>query len=101
MANKRRIFLESTPLGYHVLLTRDRWREIVKYKHPAMAKRVKEVQMCIADPDIIRASEKNADVHLFYRITTDGTICVVVGGGLPLGRFVVTAYLTRKPKRGA
>jgi hypothetical protein len=54
MAKKRRIFFESTPLGYRVLLTRASGAE---------------------------------------------TVCVVVGGG-SAGRFVITTYLTRAPKKG-
>lgn len=34
---KRVIFAETTPLGHQVVLKRDRWREIVRFKHPALA----------------------------------------------------------------
>jgi hypothetical protein len=34
---KRMIFVEATPLGDRVMLSRDRWREIIRYKHPALA----------------------------------------------------------------
>ena len=99
MAKKRRVVLESTPLGYRVLLTRDRWREIVRFKHPIMAGREAAVRDCIRDPDLIRASAKDPDVHLFYRVAGAETVCVVVGGE-PVSRFVVTAYLARTPKKG-
>jgi hypothetical protein len=37
MAKKRRrIFTTQTPLGYRVFLERDRWRLILRNKHPAM-----------------------------------------------------------------
>jgi hypothetical protein len=99
MAKKRRIFLEQTPLGYRVLLTRDRWREIVRFKHSVMAGRETAVRDCVRDPDLVRASVKDPDVHLFCRSSAAKTVCVVVGGD-PGGRFVVTAYLTRTPKKG-
>jgi hypothetical protein len=99
MARKRRVFLERTPLGYRVLLTRDRWREIVRFKHPAMAGHEAVVRECVRDPDVIRASAKDPDVHLFYRSSAEGTVCTVVGGD-PNARFVVTAYFTRNPKKG-
>jgi hypothetical protein len=99
MARKRRVFLERTPLGYRVLLTRDRWREIVRFKHPVMAGHEAEVRECVRDPDAVRASAKDPDVHLFYRSSAAGTVCTVVGGDLA-GRFVVTAYFTRTPKKG-
>jgi hypothetical protein len=99
MAKKRRIFHEPTPLGYRVFLTRDRWREIVRFKHPIMAGRESAVRDCVHDPDLIRASAKDPDVHLFYRTSGAETVCVVVGGE-QASRFVVTAYLTHAPKKG-
>jgi hypothetical protein len=50
MAKKRRIFSEGTPLGHRVQLTRDRWREIVRFKHPALAGHEAEIQDCVRDP---------------------------------------------------
>jgi hypothetical protein len=100
MAKKRRIFLETTPLGYRVLLTRDRWREIIRFKHPAMIGHETAVRDCVRNPDFIRASEKDPAVHLFYRATAIGFLCTVVGGDLPRGRFVITAYFTRNAKKG-
>jgi hypothetical protein len=32
----KKIFTVTTPLGYRVTLSRDRWREIVRFKHPAL-----------------------------------------------------------------
>ncbi len=55
---KRKLFVQSTPLGYVVELTRDRWREIVRYKHPALAGHEDEVRACIRDPAVIRESVK-------------------------------------------
>jgi hypothetical protein len=37
---------------------------------------------------------------MFYRSSNAGTVCVVVGGDLA-SHFVVTAYLTRTPKKGS
>lgn len=67
MAKKRIVFRERTPLGYRVRLTRDRWREILRFKHPALAGREGQVRDCVRDPDVVRQSAKNADVHLYYR----------------------------------
>jgi len=33
----RVLFTVLSPLGYRVRLHRSRWREIVRYKHPALA----------------------------------------------------------------
>jgi hypothetical protein len=100
MAKKRRIFLEVTPLGDRVELTRDRWREIVRFKHPALAGHEADVRDCVRDPDVIRASAKDPDVHLYYRPAPNGYLCTVVGGADPNNRFVITAYFTRSLKRG-
>ena len=100
MARKRRAWVETTALGHRVTLTRDRWREIVRYKHPALAGHEVEVRACLHDPELIRASAKDADVHLYYRASLRRYVCVVVGGGEPAKRFVITAYFTRAPKKG-
>jgi hypothetical protein len=54
----------------------------------------------VRDPDLIRASEKDPQVHVYYRPTSNGYTCVVVGGDDPQGRFVITAYFTKKLKHG-
>jgi hypothetical protein len=100
MAKKRRIFVENTPLGDRVILTRDRWREIVRFKHPALAGREAEIQDCVRDPAVIRASAKDAAVHLYYRAVPQGYLCAVVGGEDPKERFIITAYFTKTLKKG-
>jgi hypothetical protein len=100
MARKRRVFAERTPLGHRVILTRDRWREIVRYKHPAMAGHEADVQDCVRDPAVIRSSAKDADVHLYHRASEQGYTCVVVGGDDSEERFVITAYFTDSLKEG-
>jgi len=61
--SKRVLFSVKTPLGYRVSLTRDRWRQIVRFKHPALAGHEKDVRQCLHDPLVVRASAKDADVH--------------------------------------
>jgi hypothetical protein len=101
MARKRRVFTARTPLGHQVVLTRDRWREIVRFKHPALAGQERAVRDCLRDPEVIRASAKDAGVHLYYRRFEERHVCVVVGGDDPNGRLVVTAYFTASIKKGA
>ncbi len=100
MPKIRILFTEVTPVGHRVTLTRDRWKEIVRYKHPALAKRVHEVRACLRDPEVIRESAKDSDVHLYYRTVERGFVCVVVGGPIPDRRFVITAYFTKELKKG-
>jgi hypothetical protein len=62
MAKTRRVFTERTPLGHRVILTRNRWPEIGRFKHPALAGCEHEVRECVRDPDVIRASATDEDV---------------------------------------
>src|SRR5436305_992968 len=100
MAKMRLVFAETTPLGHRVVLTRDRWREITRYKHPALAGHEADVRECVRDPEVVRASDKDPDVQMYYRAGPTRFVCVVVGGDNPTARFVITAYFTRAIKRG-
>ena len=97
---KKVLFAVTTPLGHRVVLTRDRWREIVRFKHPSLAGHEQEVRDCLRDPDVIRESSKNSEVHLYYRGRPLDHLCVVVGGDDPRNRFVITAYFTQTLKKG-
>ena len=100
MSKKRIHFTELTPLGHRVTLTRDRWKEIVQYKHPAVGEHVNDVRRCLREPAAIRESGKDSDTHLYYCTVERGFMCVVVGGSIPDQRFVITAYFTRELKKG-
>ncbi len=82
------------------MLTRNRWREIVRYKHPALAGHEADLYECVADPEVIRESAKDAEVHLLYRAGDRGHLCVVVGYNAPDERLVVIAYFTKTIKKG-
>ena len=98
--SKRRIFSVETPLGYRVILTRDRWRQIIRQKHPALAGHEKEVRACLESPAIIRESTKEPDVHMYYVSADDVFLCVVAAPADENERFVVTAYFTKNIKKG-
>jgi len=100
MGRKRRLFTVPTPLGYRVFLDRDRWRTIVKHKHPAMANREGEVRSALEEPTSIRESNKEAEVHMYYRLAASKYVCVVVAPAAGDERFVVTAYDTANVKQG-
>jgi hypothetical protein len=72
----------------------------VRYKHPALAGHEEEVRQCVEDPDVVNASAKDEEVHLYYRTADRGFLCVVVGGAEADGRFVITAYFTTNIKKG-
>ncbi len=63
----RRIFTVETPLGETVFLTRDRWRQIVRTKHPALAGKEKAVRECLENPVVVRESLKDAEVQYVLR----------------------------------
>jgi hypothetical protein len=96
---KRKLIDVTTPLGYSVVLTRDRWREIVKFKHPSMSGRESDVRICLENPDIIRESAKDPDVHVYY-LQRGRTYITVVAAPADGHRFVVTAYLSNRLKQG-
>ncbi|MBI1916771.1 MAG: hypothetical protein HYS12_18855 [Planctomycetes bacterium] len=101
MAKKRRhIFTVQTPLGYRVFLDRDRWRQILRTKHPALAGREKEVRACLESPTAIRESAKEAEVHMYYAPAEEVYLCVVVAPADENERFVVTTYFTKNIKKG-
>ena len=98
---QRLIFRATSPLGYRVILTRDRWREITRYKHPALAGHERDLRNCVEGPKLIRASAKDASVHLYYALAGNVHLCVVVAPEQDDQRFVVTAYFTKNIKEGA
>jgi hypothetical protein len=97
---RRQVFRARSPLGYRVALTRDRWREIVRFKHPALAKQEEEMQQCIVQPQVVRESAKDPSLHLYYAVAQRGFLCVVVAPGDEKEYFVVTAYFCKEIKKG-
>jgi hypothetical protein len=97
---RRVIFTVVSPLGYRVSLSRERWREIIKYKHPALAGSEKAVHRCLESPNLIRQSLKDSTVHLYYAPVRKVHLCVVVAPENESERIVVTAYFTKNIKEG-
>jgi len=98
---KRVLFAVISPLGYRVILTRNRWREITRFKHPALVGLEQDLRQCLRDPKVIRVSNKDGDTHLYYRENEKGYLCVVVGvSDDEEDRFIVTAYFTKDLKKG-
>lgn len=96
----RTIFRVKSPLGYTVVLTRNRWRQIVRFKHPALEGHEQLVRQCVRRPELVRESAKDPQVHLYYITARRGHLCAVIGPGDNEQRFVVTAYFTRQIKKG-
>jgi len=100
MARKRRLFTARSPLGYNVFLERDRWRQITRQKHPAVAGHEQEVRSCLESPSLVRESSTDPDVHMYYASADTGYLCVVAAPADETDYFVVTAYFTTNIKKG-
>lgn len=83
-----------------VQLSRDRWRQITRLKHPAVSGHEKDVRKCLEKPVCVRESEKDKDVHLYYAEAEDVFLCVVIAPARNEDRLVVTAYFTTNIKKG-
>jgi hypothetical protein len=59
-----------------------------------------EVRACLASPQVIRESAKDAEVHLYYTPAGAVYLCVVVTPADEVEWFVVTAYFTKSIKKG-
>ena len=88
--------------GRRIRLTDERLAHILK--HPEMASMEAELNRTLQSPEIVRLSKSDAEIALYYRFYTDTTVgdkwlCVVVKF-LVEDAFILTAYLTDKPKQG-
>ncbi len=85
-----------------VRLTDERLAHILE--HPEMKQMGAEIERVLRQPQLVRRSRSDAAVRLFYdfyanTIVGGKWLCVVVGYA-ENDAFVVTAYLTDKPKAG-
>jgi len=88
--------------GQAVRLTDERLAHILA--HPEMRELAAEVERVLREPQLVRRSRSDEAVRLFYEfyaqtIVGGKWLCVVVKY-LEDDAFVVTAYLTDKPKAG-
>ena len=88
--------------GHTVRLTDERMAHILE--HPEMSGMGAEIERVLTAPQTVRRSRSNDAVRLFYEfyaqtIVGGKWLCVVVKY-LEDDAFVVTAYLTDKPKTG-
>jgi len=88
--------------GNKIRLTDERLSHILK--HPEMASMGREIERVLREPQLVRRSRSDEAVRLFYEFYAQTVVggkwlCVVVEY-VPKQAFVVTAYLTDKPKAG-
>ena len=90
--------------GKTVRLTEERLEHI--REHPEMVGLESEISKVLASPEFVVESQTDTGVKLFYNfyahtIVRGKWLCVVVKYSIqPSDAFVVTAYLTNKPKQG-
>ena len=90
--------------GKNVRLTTERLEHI--REHPEMVGLESEISRVLASPEFVLESQTDSAVNLFcdfYSQTIVGGkwLCVVVRYSIePPDAFIVTAYLTNKPKQG-
>ena len=88
--------------GNKVRLTAERLAHILE--HPEMATMAAEIGRVLRQPQLVRRSRSDPAVRLFYEFYAQTVVggkwlCVVVKY-VARAAFVVTAYLTDKPKAG-
>jgi len=73
-------------------------------EHPEMQNMSDEIERVLHAPQFVRLSRSDSNVRLFYEFYTQtivgGKWLCVVAKYVPDDAFVVTAYLTDKPKNG-
>jgi hypothetical protein len=88
--------------GNKVRLTDERLGHILE--HPEMASMAAEIERVLRQPQLVRRSRADEAVRLFYefyaRTVVGGKWLCVVVKYVPKHAFVVTAYLTDRPKTG-
>jgi hypothetical protein len=89
--------------GFAVRLTAERIAHILE--HPEMKEMRAEIEQVLAAPQIVHRSRSDQHVRLFYAFYPETIVggkwlCVVVKYASS-DAFVITAYLTDKPKPGA
>jgi hypothetical protein len=88
--------------GRTLRLTDERLAHILE--HPEMRGIEAEIEAVLSKPKFVRPSRSDSDVHLFYNFYAETMVggkwlCVVVKYA-GADAFIVTAYLTNKPKAG-
>jgi|YNPNPStandDraft_1061719.scaffolds.fasta_scaffold168691_2 hypothetical protein len=83
-----------------VRLTQERWEHIEeKRRQGELRPSMNEITQTLQQPDEVRASNHDPEVHLYYRAYGNRWSVVVVKQD-PQGSFILTAYITDRIKQG-
>jgi hypothetical protein len=94
------LFEVETPIGFKVRLTAERWDTIRLEKHLEMRDRLADTQLTVEHPDEIRQSSYSSEDFLFYRVEGVRQFVCAIARREDGSAFLVTAYTTRRVKRG-
>ncbi|MCH8064849.1 MAG: hypothetical protein IIC90_03360 [Chloroflexi bacterium] len=89
--------------GTNIRITEERLSHVLE--HPEMADEERRIAETLAQPDIVVQSASDPEVRLYHRLYETATVgakhlCAVVKWR-DEDAFLVTAYFTDRPKRGA
>ena len=97
--DSKELFQIKSVLNKQIRTTQSYWQKITVVKHPSIKGKEKEAMKVLKSPDIIRVSNSDKKVFLYYKKYLKNYLCVVVKHENGKG-FVVTVYLTNKIKEG-
>ena len=86
-------------LKRRIRTTKSYWIKIITLKHPVMAGKESQVKKTLADPDIVKESEKDKSVLLYYKKFAKRFVCAVVRHENGSG-FIISCYPVDKIKKG-
>ncbi|MEA3464318.1 MAG: DUF4258 domain-containing protein [Patescibacteria group bacterium] len=95
----KKLFQIKSVLNKQIKTTRDYWQKITAIKHPSIRDREEEAKETLKSPDIIRVSNSDKKVFLYYKKYHKNYLCVVVRHQNGQG-FIITVYITNKIKEG-
>jgi hypothetical protein len=84
-----------------IRLSEERERHILE--HPEMAGQIEKIEVTLRDPDIIRESESDPSVHLYFHkfektpVTRKSLLVAVKASTHP---FIITAFFTNEQEGG-
>lgn len=93
------LFVVESLLIKKIRLSNEHWKHISEIKHPEVAGLEKEIRETLVEPILIKRSNSDEKIFLYYSAYKKYFLCVVVkhenGNG-----FIITVYLTSKIKQG-
>ena len=97
--DSKELFQIKSVLNKQIRTTQSYWQKIAVIKHPSIKGKEKEAMKVLKSPDIIRVSNSDKKVFLYYKKYLKNYLCVVVKHENGKG-FIITVYMTNKIKEG-